>query len=119
MNQSQARQLARELNREQGGRASGFSMPWIAITKDHFSGRWERTNEWGVMQGRMWFDHDPRTAEQPGPDSELASNGIDWGEAVAGGEEEADLVASGPVDEFPPGYHPRTGQKLTRGEAHP
>lgn len=25
---------------------------------------------------------------------------------------EPDLVAGGPVDEFPEGYHPRTGQKI-------
>lgn len=40
-----------------------------------------------------------------------------------------DLVAKGPVDEYPSGYHPRTGQRLTpvcqipdcgcSGEAHP
>ena len=138
MNQTQARKLARELNEEQGGRTSGLLMPWIAITKDHFHGRWEATNEWGVMQGRMWFDHDPRQTEQPGPDAELgtADTGIDWGEQVEGQttfgtpDPAEDLLPLDTQDpEFPAGYNPRTGQRMTpaceipdcgcTGEAHP
>lgn len=45
-------------------------------------------------------------------DSERVEGQIEFGAADLGPEEEAPLVAYGPPDEFGPGYHPRTGQKL-------